>query len=286
MLNHEINQNKLNLNEVYNLRDPKSYYKMVNRYKYNLPEEAKPYFRQIIDAYCCYESINSLKILDLGCSYGINSAILKFNKTISELYRYYTNPIRFQLSESSCRNLDYTWFHESDFDKNLQFIGLDNAKQAVDYAIESKLIETGIYTDLEKFPLSEIEHANLQDIDLLISTGCIGYITEITFSKILPSFKNIDKLWGAIFVLKMFDTSELNKLLTLYNLALVSTGITVKQRKFASIDEKKTMIDFIERRGLRTELERQQNNLFAELFLILPFHLLNQKSIKTLFSFL
>jgi hypothetical protein len=282
MLNQEINNKKLNLNQVYNLRDPEPYYQAINQYEYDLPERAKPYFQKIINTYRQYESLHSLKILDIGCSYGINAALLKFNKSITEIYQHYTNPLRLQQSEISRRHLDSKWLHESSFDEGLQFIGLDSAEKAVNYATESQLIQSGFSTNLEKFPLLKQDYTNLQNINLLISTGCIGYITKVTFDKILSALRNLDQLWGAVFVLKMFDLSGIKKTFAKYNLALVETGVTVKQRKFSSVEEKESMINFLEKQGLSAEDEKESDNFFAQLFLILPPPIINKLLIKKL----
>jgi SAM-dependent methyltransferase len=282
MLNQEINQKKLNFNDIYNLRNPEPYYKYINQYEYYLPERAKPYFLKLINAYRHYESVHSLKILDVGCSYGVNAAILKFNKTIPELHQHYSNPLHLQQAEIERRHLDYAWFQESICDQELQFTGLDIAEEAVNYAVESQLIEAGISTNLEKFPLLKKNHNDLQDINILISTGCIGYITEITLDKILSAVGNLSKFWGAVFILKMFDLSEINKTLAKYNLVLVDTGVTVKQRRFSSVDEKQSMINFIEKQGLSAKAEEESDNLLAKLFLILPFSVTSKPSIKNL----
>ena len=60
----------------------------------------------------------------------------------------------------------------------------------------------------------------LADNDILISTGCIGYITQITLDKILAAVGNLNQLWGAVFILKMFDLSQIKKTLAKYNLVL------------------------------------------------------------------
>lgn len=270
MFNQEINQKKLDLNDVYNLKDPTPYYQSITQYQYDLPERAKPYFHKVINTYRNYESVHSLKILDIGCSYGINAALLKFDKSIAELYQHYTAHLRLQQPEIARRHFDYHWFHQSSFNEDLQFIGLDSAKNAVNYAIDSQLIQSGIYTNLEKFNLLKEDYTTLQNINLLISTGCIGYITEVTFDKILSAVEDLSNLWGAVFVLKMFDISGIKKTLAQYNLVLVETGVAIKQRSFSSFDEKESMIKFIEEQGLSAENEKKTDNLFANLFLILP----------------
>ena len=284
MLNKEINSKKLDLNHVYNFKDPTPYYQSITQYQYDLPERAKPYFQKVINAYRNDESVHSLKILDIGCSYGINAALLKFDKSLADLCQHYTDQLRLQQAEIARIHSDYHWFHEANFDKELQFIGLDSAKNAINYAVESQLIQSGIYTNLETSPLLKEDYRIMQDVNLLISTGCIGYITEVTFDKILSAVEDISKLWGAVFVLKMFDLSELQKTLDQYNLVLVETGVTVKQRSFSSVDEKESMINFIEKQGLSAEKEKKSDNLFAQLFLILPPPVTNKPSIKKLIN--
>lgn len=279
--NQEINQKKLDLDNVYNLKSPELYYQFIDHYKYYLPEHAKPYFQKIIETYRQHKSKKKLKVLDVGCSYGVNAAILKFDKSISGIYQYYANLASgIQSMESACEYQDRDWFRQANVDDELDFIGLDAAENAVDYAIESQLIQSGISTNLEKSPLSAQDRANLQDLNLLISTGCIGYITEITFRKMLAAIEDAHQLWGAVFVLKMFDLAALEEELAKYDLMLVKTEVAVKQRKFSSTDEKESMIGFIEKQGLCANAEKESDHLFAQLFLILPRPLVSEPFIQ------
>ncbi|NEP02279.1 MAG: hypothetical protein F6K58_27210 [Symploca sp. SIO2E9] len=283
--NQEVNQGKSKFDDIYNLDDPVSYYEsLCLQKKYELPELAKPYFATIIDAYLKYHPMTALKILDLGCSYGINAAILKFNRTITELYQHYTSPSRLELTKTLRRDLDYYWLHQSSFDKKLQFLGLDISKAAIDYSVGCQLLEAGICADLENQPLPRDQYSKLLDINLLISTGCIGYITEVTFDKILAAVGNPDKLWSGVFVLRVFDFSKFNRVLDKYHLVPIKTRVTIKQRKFSSVSEKKHMIELIEQQGLSAELEKISDHLFAELFLIVPRDLLETTELETLLS--
>ncbi|NES82388.1 MAG: hypothetical protein F6K10_13825 [Moorea sp. SIO2B7] len=283
--NQEVNKGKSKFDDIYNLDDPVSYYEsLCLQTKYELPELAKSYFATIIDAYLKYQPVSALKILDLGCSYGINAAVLKFNRTITELYQHYTSPSRLELTKTLRRDLDYHWLHQSSFDKRLQFLGLDISEAAIDYSVECKLLEAGICADLENQPLPREHYSTLRDLNLLISTGCVGYITEVTFDKILAAIGNPDKLWSGIFVLRVFDFSKFNRVFDKYNLVPLKTGVKIKQRKFSSVSEKKHMIELIEQQGLSAELENNSDYLLAELFLIVPRDLLETTELETLLS--
>jgi len=283
--NQEVNKGKSKFDDIYNVDDPVSYYESLCLQKeYELPELAKPYFATIIDAYLKYQPVTPLKILDLGCSYGINAAILKFNKTITELYQHYTSPSRLELTKTLRRDLDYHWLHQSSFNNKLQFLGLDISKAAIDYSVESQLLDVGICADLENQPLPKEDDSKLRDINLLISTGCVGYITEVTFDKILAAVGNPEQLWSGVFVLRVFDFSKFNGVLDKYHLVPIKTGVTIKQRKFSSVSEKKHMIELIEQQGLSAEVEKVSDYLLAELFLIVPRHLLETTEVETLLS--
>src|SRR5262249_46560598 len=152
---------------------------------YRVPQEAKPYFLRCIAAHreqtgdSCFGTI-----VDLGCSYGINSLLLRFDLTIADLrHRYATQGIATLGREhlvARYRGLQV----RRDF---LRFVGVDVSPQAADYATEAWLLDDVIVADLERRTLRPDEAPSIADAAFIISTGCFGYVTDASLTRILQS---------------------------------------------------------------------------------------------------
>ena len=68
---------KLNLDHVYNKPDPRDYFSTLSKLDYCVPELAKPFFKRLLGAKREVNGEAAAKIVDVGCSYGVNAALLK-----------------------------------------------------------------------------------------------------------------------------------------------------------------------------------------------------------------
>ena len=80
---------KLDLSTIYNRPDPTRYFSMLGRLDYCIPEEAKPAFQQIIAARRAATGVSHTRVVDVGCSYGVNAALLKFDLSMDDLNAHY-----------------------------------------------------------------------------------------------------------------------------------------------------------------------------------------------------
>jgi hypothetical protein len=80
---------KIDLTNIYDRTDPRQYYSTLSRLDYIIPETAKPVFQHIIETYRQSQDKDKVRILDVGCSYGINAAILKGDLEMEHLYNLY-----------------------------------------------------------------------------------------------------------------------------------------------------------------------------------------------------
>ena len=68
-----INDGKANFEAIYNRPDPREYFRVLGGLGYAIPDLAKGVIRSLIAAAARYATDRPLKVLDLGCSYGINA---------------------------------------------------------------------------------------------------------------------------------------------------------------------------------------------------------------------
>ena len=81
----DINEAKANMDYIYNQSDPRAYFRELKKLDYAIPEVAKPIFQKLITALQRRRN-DTVHVLDLGCSYGVNAALLKHDLSMDELY--------------------------------------------------------------------------------------------------------------------------------------------------------------------------------------------------------
>ncbi len=80
---------KVALDHIYTQTDPRGYFGTLRDLDYVIPQMANPHFARLLDELRRSVGSNPLTVLDLGCGYGVNSALLRCDATMDELYRHY-----------------------------------------------------------------------------------------------------------------------------------------------------------------------------------------------------
>ncbi|MPY72916.1 MAG: hypothetical protein GEU87_01525 [Alphaproteobacteria bacterium] len=163
---------KININDIYNKEEPTSYFSTLSLLGYRIPQEAKPRFQRLIEARRSATESEAAKVVDLGCSYGINGALLKHGLSMDDLYRLYGAAEADNLETLLARDRD---LYAEPADATLEMVGVDPASRAVSYAVDAGMLDAGISTDLETRDPTPEDTAAIENADLIISTGCIGY---------------------------------------------------------------------------------------------------------------
>ena len=78
-----INEAKANLDHIYDQPDPRAYFRELKKLRYAIPGAAKPIFQKLISSLQRRRD-DTICVLDLGCSYGVNAALLKHDLSMSE----------------------------------------------------------------------------------------------------------------------------------------------------------------------------------------------------------
>ena len=84
----EINEAKVSMGDIYNQSDPRAYFCELNKLDYAIPGAAKPIFQKLI-FHLQQRRDDTIHVLDLGCSYGVNAAILKYDLSREDLYKHW-----------------------------------------------------------------------------------------------------------------------------------------------------------------------------------------------------
>ena len=256
---------KIVLDDIYNQPDPTAYFSTLQELDYRIPGEAKPVFRRLIEARREATGEASTKVIDVGCSYGINAALLRHDVTMDGLYRLYGDA---QATHALLAR-DADLFAEPD-DAALEVVGVDVAERAVAYAVRAGVLDAGIAANLEERDPSADTIAVLEDADMVISTGCIGYVSEASMERIVaPSIER--RPWMANFVLRMFDYEPIEALMARHDYVTEKLdGALFPQRRFASEDERDHVLDNLARRGVAADGAEAEGWYVAELYVSRP----------------
>ncbi|MEZ5788762.1 MAG: class I SAM-dependent methyltransferase [Xanthobacteraceae bacterium] len=266
----EINKAKTNLDDIYNQPDPRAYCGRLGKLDYVIPDVAKPIFRKVISE-VRQRRRDVVHVLDLGCSYGINAALLKYDLTMPELYDHWEEKRLARASPEEVAELDREYFASLDEVEKIKVIGLDQAENAIEYGHQVGLLDAGHAVNLEAGPLAKQVKEDLSAVDLVVSTGCVGYVTEKTFERLLPAVTQGRPPWMANFVLRLFPFNQIEE--TLNKSGYVTEkleGHTFVQRRFESDGERESMLEQLRKQGIDPTAAETEGHLLAEFYLSRP----------------
>jgi hypothetical protein len=104
----------------------------------------------------------------------------------------------------------------------------------------------------------------------VISTGCVGYVSEKSFSRILGAIRTPDP-WVASFVLRLYPYEPIEEVLTRRSLVTEKLeSVTFVQRRFHSEREYMDTLDALRQRGVEPRGKEAEGLLHAEFFLSRP----------------
>lgn len=233
---------KISLDHIYTRPDPRAYFSTLRELDYNIPELAKPHFRRLIAEYREARRVPSPAVLDIGCSYGINAALVKYGATMDELYDRYSGRDAHRRTRAALLSRDRELIRSGEPANNLRFFGLDASEQALSYALEAGFLDGAVHADLEDAEPTDEQRAQLAHTDLVISTGCLGYVTERTISRIIEAQEG-RRPWMAHFVLRMFPFDPIAETLAGAGYETVRRDGLFRQRRFATPEEQSLVLD-------------------------------------------
>jgi hypothetical protein len=264
----DINEGKAVFDDIYASDDPRDYFSVLGALDYMIPDVAEPIIRQILAAKAAMYGA-SPTVLDVGCSYGINAATHRFPVNFTSLRQRYARREMMEIDAREMARLDRN-FYESWPEGGIgRFIGLDASESAIRYANDAGLHMDGIAADLEANALSARDAAVLAPVDVLLSTGAIGYVTARTYRKLLDAVTGTP--WIVSFVLRMFPYQGFIDAFAERGLVTERfTGATFVQRRFRDEEEFGKCLASLEAQGIDPRGIESEGLFQAELFLSRP----------------
>jgi len=280
----DINADKVDLYRLYEASDPRSYYGNLGALDYIIPQVANPIFQQLVEARRALTG-RPVKVLDLGASYGINGELLRFPITWDMLRNRYQIADTEHLSPSELQKLDRHYYQAWPRDPNVEVLAQDVSEPALRFAEQTGSVDRGFAVNLEERDPDPEMAAALRDVDLVISTGAVGYISEETFARVLACNQSRPAPWVASFVLRMYPYARIAQALTQFDLETEKLeGATFIQRRFADKTEMDAMMAKLRDDGIATAGKEDLGYMHAELFVSRPADQVAQTPLSQLVS--
>lgn len=260
---------KISLDHIYTQPDPRPYFSTMRTLDYQIPGLAKPYFMKLIKNLRESQGIRTPKVLDVGCSYGINAALLRCDATMGELYEHYCGVGPDTRTRSTLLASDRDLVHSRNGLGPTRFVGLDSSRRALSYALSAEFIDSAVCANLEMRDTTEKEREQFAGTDLVISTGCIGYVGERTISQIINA-QGERKPWMAHFVLRMFSFEPVAESLAGSGYETIHIDRVFRQRRFASPEEQALVFDTMSAAGVDPQGLEADGWLYAQLYVSRP----------------
>jgi SAM-dependent methyltransferase len=260
---------KVSFDHVYSRTDPRAYFHTLRQFEYAIPEAARPHFANLVAEYRQARNVNAPRILDVGCSYGVNAALLRCDTTLSELYERYDSDEAAGRSRPELLAADRDFVRARDLQFPAWFVGLDASAAALDYAVAAGYLDEGVPADLELCEPNDTQREQLAGTDLVISTGCIGYITEKTLRRIVEATGR-RRPWMAHLCLRMFPYDTIAGQLDDLGYETVRLEKPFRQRRFASDRERALVLDRLSELGIDPAGLESGGWFYAELYISRP----------------
>jgi len=264
---------KKDFEDIYTQDSPYGYLKEMDRLEYSISDSTKPLYNSIIEQLKGTLS-RPVNVLDLGSSYGINSSLIKYDLTMIELNNFFLNGAEPTKKETK------QFYDECTSNDNINFYQIDISEEALKFSEEMDLCKKGMNIDLESEKLSLRE--SLPKIDIVIATGCVGYIGFKTFSNLLEWFKDrqsnstetdagdVTPIF-AFSVLRMFDMDDIEEIFGTYDYSIVKSDIKpIRQRNFYDPKEKTKTISILHDREVNTKEYEEDGNFYADFYIAKP----------------
>ena len=267
------NQTKASFDDVYTSPTPHDYIQMMAKHGYEIGEQARPYCiaaTELLNEH--NEDSQPVQILDIGCSYGMGSAFVKYGCSFDEMVAFFSTRAPKDLP-AACK-ATRAWLTVTPAKYDVLCVGLDSSYPSIRFGMRSGLLDYGIARDFENpdiKPNAE-ECSWLRSCNLLISTGAIGYVTDHTMIQILRHVgKNYPNEFGPVAVytiLRIFDATPIGNAFEKHGLRFEKVpGIMLPQRRFTDENERKGILKILHDKSIDTGEWEDRGKLFAELFI-------------------
>lgn len=256
---------KTDFGSIYDRPDPRAYYTTLAEHEYEIPQHGADVFRALQQE---RHGPTPPTMLDLCCSYGVVGALMKTDLSFDDLTDHYRDHDERGTSRQELIDADRRLLQERRRPDAPRVIGFDVAQNAIDYATASGALDQGFAVDLESNDPTQSMADELAEIDLITTTGGIGYVTEWTFKRLLDIAP--PDVWVAAFCLRTYDYAPIAADLDNRGFTTERAPRTYRQRRFTDPEEQAWAVAQVRARGLEPAGLESAGHYHADLFVSRP----------------
>lgn len=257
---------KADFGDIYSAPDPRPYFSSLLALDYQIPQQATPVVERVLDL--AADEGGPPRVLDLCCSYGVNSAMLFGPDGPAPAARRYASPEVASLTSAELAAADRRYYRPRRVPAHVT--GLDVSSAGIGYGLDAGLLDAGFVADLEAGGPSADLGGAVRDVRLVVCTGGYGYVGPATFRRLLSAVADASALWLVVFVLRVFDYAPTVELLAEHGLVTVRLPGTYPQRRFADPEEQRAAVEDVRSRSLDPTGLESDGWFHAECFLTHP----------------
>lgn len=267
------NRAKTCFDNVYTAPTPHAYIAMMAKNGYEIGEQARPYCIAAVELLREYnEDAWPVQMLDIGCSYGMGSAFVKYNCSFDEMVAFFST--RAPQEPYAASEAMRAWLNVTPTPYDVRCVGLDSSNPAIRFAMRAGLLDGGITRDFENPDITPNaqECSWLRSCNLLISTGAIGYVTDRTMDHVVRhAGKDHPSEFGPLAVLtilRMFDPTPIKNIFVKHGFRFEKVPeVMLPQRGFTDENERKSVLKILHDKRIDTSEWEEKGKQFAELFI-------------------
>lgn len=257
---------KADFTDIYTRPDPRPYYRTLAGLDYQVAHRALPVVESVLEAARCNGSVPT--VLDVCCSYGILSALLRHPDGPGRVVARYTSPRLEGLTTEQLALADRRRYARPR--REVAVLGLDLSRPAIEYGVRAGLLADAWAADLESAdpPPGMVEA--IRAVRVVTCTGGYGYVGPATFERLLRAMPHPDSTWFVVTALRAFDYRPMTALLASYGLATRRLPVPLRQRRFASRQEQLAAVHDLRRRGVDPAGHEAEGWLYADCYVSRP----------------
>ncbi|TQF01274.1 hypothetical protein E6W39_02255 [Kitasatospora acidiphila] len=239
---------------------PHDYFGSLAPLRYRTPDFSRDLLTAMVAELRHRRGRSRLKVVDLACGYGVNSALLKHGVDFAGFARLYRRPA----DPEGAVARDRAHFAARPVDQELTVVGVDTSTAATGYGLATGLLDAVVSTDLEHGEPTEADRAALADADLVLATGGVATLARVLALQTTPPAVLGWPLYGQC-------TEELVDCLTAHRLTVSSPDTTPRhQRHFATPHEREAYHYSLRRQRLEVAGSAAERSLCVTPLLAMP----------------
>ncbi len=255
---------KTDFDTIYDRPDPRAYYATLAPLDYQIPQHG----RDVTTRLLAQRQVPDPTVLDVCCSYGVLAMLLRTDLDLEELTAHYTDPALAGADRADVVAADRRLLRERPAAQRPRVVGLDVARNAVSYAVETGALADGAVENLETDEPTAHLREMLGEVDLVTTTGGVGYVGGATYDRLAELTP--PTTWFATFCLRTYDFAPVADALAAHGLRTETAPDTRKQRRFTGADEQRWAVAQARALGFDTTGKEESGCFHAQLHLSRP----------------